>query len=95
VELTRVASADEWCGFHQKPKFACDDLPHVPPHPRLDYELNPDLGPVAMAAIEFHGVYNANVEAGFTPPQALYLLAVQMTGNPGIAPGLDLPEPPA
>lgn len=59
-----------------------------------EFDPDVDLGPVDMAAIEFHGVYDSNVRAGFTPPQALYLLAVQMTGNPGIAPGLDLPEPP-
>lgn len=52
------------------------------------------IGPVEAVAIEFHGVYEANIKAGFTPPQSLYLLAVQMSGNPGIAPGIDLPEPP-
>jgi hypothetical protein len=50
------------------------------------------IGPVDQAAIEFFNVYETNVRAGFTPPQALYLLAVQMVGNPGIAPGIDLPE---
>jgi len=53
-----------------------------------------DFGPVTVSAIEFHEVYTANVKAGFTPPQALYILACQLTGNPGIAPGIDLPTPP-
>lgn len=52
------------------------------------------IGPVQALGIEFHGVYEANIKAGFTPPQALYLLAVQMSGNPGIAPGQDVPELP-
>ena len=52
------------------------------------------IGPIDQAAIEFFNVYETNVRAGFTPPQSLYLLAVQMTGNPGIAPGIDFPDPP-
>lgn len=61
---------------------SADDLPDSP------------FGPVDQAAIEFFGVYEANVRAGFTPAQSMYLLATQMTGNPGIAPGVDLPDPP-
>jgi hypothetical protein len=53
------------------------------------------IGPKATIGHEYKAVYDANVEAGFTPPQALYILAVQMTGNPGIAPGLDLPDAPS
>lgn len=52
------------------------------------------ISPAQATGIEFFSVYEANIAAGFTPPQALYLLAVQMCGNPGIAPGLDLPDPP-
>lgn len=52
------------------------------------------IAPAEATAYEFKHVYDANIAAGFTPPQALYLLAVQMVGNPGIAPGVDLPDPP-
>lgn len=50
--------------------------------------------PAESVSVEFFHVYQANIAAGFTPPQALYILAVQMVGNPGIAPGVDLKEPP-
>jgi hypothetical protein len=53
------------------------------------------IGKTVTIGHEFFHIYQANIEAGFTPPQSLYLLAVQMTGNPGIAPGLDLPDAPS
>ena len=53
------------------------------------------IGRAEGIAMEFRHVYESNIAAGFTAPQALYLLAVQMCGNPGIAPGPDLPEPPS
>lgn len=45
------------------------------------------LSPTLAAGIEFHHVYETNIKAGFSPDQAMYLLAVQMTGSPGPAPG--------
>jgi len=47
------------------------------------------ISPAEATGIEFHHVYTANVEAGFDPAQSIYLLAVQMTGNPGPPPGPD------
>lgn len=45
------------------------------------------ISPAGATGIEFFHIYTVNIEAGFTPQQSLYLLAVQMTGNPGEAPG--------
>ena len=45
-------------------------------------------GPLDMASIEFKTVYDSLTEQGFSDAQALYLVAAQITGNPGIAPGL-------
>lgn len=58
-----------------------DDLPDSP------------MSPIEATGIEFHGVYMANIKAGFSQSQSLYLLAVQMTGNPGIAPSYENTDP--
>lgn len=53
------------------------------------------LGPIDQASIEFKTIYDSLVEQGFTESQAVYLVAAQITGNPGIAPGGVLPDPPS
>jgi hypothetical protein len=52
------------------------------------------LGPIDQASIEFKTIFDSLVEQGFTESHAIYLVAAQITGNPGIAPGPDLPLPP-
>jgi hypothetical protein len=54
-------------------------------------EADGDLGPLAMASIEFRTIYDSLVSYGFDDRQALYLLAAQITGNPGPAPLKDVP----
>lgn len=44
-----------------------------------------------MASIEFRTIYDSLVSYGFDDRQALYLLAAQITGNPGPAPLKDTP----
>lgn len=56
---------------------------------------NDFMGPMDQASVEFKTIYDSLVSRGFTDTQALYLVAAQITGNPGIAPGLNLPEPPS
>lgn len=96
-------TSDHWCHRHSHSTVACalNGHPECEEHGGELEWANPNygmpdspFGPVDQAAIEFFGVYEANVRAGFTAAQSMYLLATQMTGNPGIAPGLDLPEPP-
>lgn len=47
-----------------------------------------------MASIEFKMIYDSLKDKGFSDAQAIYLVAAQITGNPGIAPGPELPEHP-
>lgn len=91
----------KWCHRHSRPVGDCRDelcTANANNQQYATYDPNiPPTDPVSKAetiGYEFYHVYEANIQAGFTPQQALYLLAVQMSGNPGIAPGPDLPEPP-
>lgn len=52
-----------------------------------DDGMNDPISPSEATGIEFHSVYEANIKAGFSSSQAMYLLAVQMTGSPGEVPG--------
>jgi len=48
---------------------------------------NDPISPAEATGIEFHSVYQANINAGFSEAEALYILGCQITGNPGPAPG--------
>lgn len=45
------------------------------------------ISPTEATAYQFHAIYLANIAAGFSEAQSMYLLGCAMTGNPGIAPG--------
>ena len=67
-----------------------------PHHTQEDFNSASGIfSPISAASIEFKTVYDDLMDHGFTAHQALYLLAAQVTGNPGIAPGVDAPQPPA
>lgn len=58
-------------------------------------EVNfPSIGPMEQASIEFKTIYDSLTQAGFSPSQALYLLAAQVTGSPGTPAGEAAPTPP-
>lgn len=55
--------------------------------------LEDPISPAEATAIEFFSVYQANVSAGFSKRQSIYLLAVQMVNSPGPAPDENEPPP--
>ena len=55
----------------------------------VDQMMSP-VSPAEGTAIQLHSIHEANLSAGFSEAQSMYLLAVTMTGNPGIAPGVSV-----
>lgn len=53
------------------------------------------FGPIDQASIEFKTIFDSLCDKGFSEAHAIYLVAAQVTGNPGIAPGPERPDPPA
>lgn len=84
-----------WCHRHSQRAEVCGDDQCLIHADDQNYAMpESPVTPVQQASIEFKNIMDTLIGEGFTEPQALYLLAVQMTGNPGIAPGVDLPNPP-
>jgi hypothetical protein len=59
-----------------------------------DMPLDPAVGLLGSAP-ELNEVYLANVRAGFSERQAMYLLGCILTGSPGPAPDAGPPDPEA
>lgn len=79
----------EQCPVHEQERGVCRRLGYeqegaCQPNQPIDKIMSPAEG----TAIQLHSIHQANISAGFTEAQSMYLLAVTMTGNPGIAPGV-------
>lgn len=63
------------------------------PKNRINWDNAVEFSPITAASIEFKTIYDDLTDQGFTEAQAIYLVAAQITGNPGIAPGLPVEKP--
>lgn len=91
-----MASSENWCHKHSRPVFECKKVECSVNRGNLEYAFSdiPTPGPIDSASIEFKTIFDSLVQQGFTEAQAIYMVAAQVTGNPGVAPGSESPTPP-
>lgn len=82
-----ASGSPSYCGVHDQNRGDCRRLGWEQ-EGRCNLDIEKIMSPAEGTAIQLHAIHEANLAAGFSEAQSMYLLAVTMTGNPGIAPGV-------